>query len=274
MIRIIKLHMDVKSFFAQHPVFTASEFTEYLNRGEKGNVSTRDNLLAYHVNKGQLLRIKRGLYAVIPAGVTPVDFPVDPYLLASRMADDAILGYHTALDIHAKSYSVYNQFLFLTERAIRPMSFRSYRFKAVRPPGTLLKKGKLEYGTRLMERSGLELKVTGLERTLVDLLDRPEFGGGWEEIWRSLESVEFYNVDEVVEYALLLNNATTVAKVGFFLEKNDKRFFVDQKHLKTLQERIPKKPHYMDKRLKGRYISKWNLIVPDMILEKSWSEVL
>jgi hypothetical protein len=89
-----------------------------------------------------------------------------------------------------------------------------------------------------------------------------------------LESVEFYNIDEVVEYALLLNNATTVAKLGFFLEMNDKRFFVDQKHLKTLQERIPKKPHYMDKHLKGRYISKWSLIVPDMILERSWSEVL
>lgn len=266
--------MDVKNFLAHHPVFTASEFTEYLNRGEKGNVSTRDNLLAYHVSKGHLLRIKRGLFTVIPAGMTPVDFPVDPYLLASRMADDAILAYHTALDIHAKSYSVYNQFLFLTERAVRPMSFRNYRFKAIRPPKTLLEKGKLGYGTRLIERSGLELKVTGLERTLVDLLDRPEFGGGWEEIWRSLESVEFYNVDEVVEYALLLNNATTVAKVGFFLEKNDKRFFVAKEQLKKLKERIPKKPHYMDKNLKGRLSGKWNLIVPDMILEKSWSEVL
>jgi len=266
--------MDLRSFFARHPVFTSSEFTEYLNKEEKRNVSTRDNLLAYHINKGHLLRVKRGLYTVIPTGMSPVDFPVDPYLLASRMADDAILAYHTALDIHAKGYSVYNHFLFMTERAVRAVSFRNYSFKAVRPPKPLLNNGKSGFGVRSMERSGLEIKVTSLERTLVDLLDKPDLGGGWEEIWRSLESIEFYNVDKVVEYALLLKKATTVAKVGFFLENNEKRFFVTGEHLQKLKKKIPKKPHYMDKKLKGRLSKNWNLIVPKNILEKSWSEVL
>jgi len=43
-----------------------------------------------------------------------------------------------------------------------------------------------------------------LERTLVDVLDAPEHGGGWEEIWLSLESVEFFDLDAVIEYALKL----------------------------------------------------------------------
>lgn|GEM_PF-52279 len=266
--------MDLRSFFTRHPVFTSSEFTEYLKKEEKRNDSTRNNLLAYHVNKGHLLRVKRGLYAVVSTGMSPENFPVDPYLLASKMADDAILAYHTALDIHAKGYSVYNRFLFLTERAVRAVPFRNYSFKAVRPPKPLLKKGKSEFGVKSMERSGLEIKVTGLERTLVDLLDKPELGGGWEEIWRSLESVEFYDVDKVVEYTMLLNKATTVAKVGFFLENNKKRFFVNGEHLQRLKKKIPKKPHYMDKNLKGRLSYNWNLIVPETVLEKSWGEVL
>ena len=37
------------------------------------------------------------------------------------------------------------------------------------------------------------------------------------------ESVEFFNLDRVVEYALLLKNATTVARVGFFLEQHRTR---------------------------------------------------
>jgi hypothetical protein len=49
----------------------------------------------------------------------------------------------------------------------------------------------------------MELRVAGLERTLVDVLDRPDLSGSWEEIWRSLESVEFFDLDKVVEYALL-----------------------------------------------------------------------
>lgn len=266
--------MGLKSFFANRPVFTSSEFNEYLDKREKRNVSTRDSLLAYHVKKGRLLRVKRGLYVVIPEGMYSENFPVDPYLLASKMADDAILAYHTALDIHAKSYSIYNQFQFLTEHAVRIVSFRNYTFKAVRPPKPLLDKEKVEFGVRLMERGGLEIKVTGLERTLVDLLDKPDLGGGWEEVWRSLESVEFYDVDEVVDYALLLKKATVAAKVGFFLEKNKERLFVAKNQLQMLKKKVPKQPHYMDKKHKGRLSKQWNLIVPESILEKSWGEVL
>ncbi len=90
-----------------------------------------------------------------PQVLHPDNFPVDPYLLTSKMADDAILAYHTALDIYAKGYSIYNQFLFLTSRKIRTLKFRDFLFKAVRPSKTLLNKGKVGYGIRSMERSGL-----------------------------------------------------------------------------------------------------------------------
>jgi hypothetical protein len=42
------------------------------------------------------------------------------------------------------------------------------------------------------------------------VLDGPEHGGGWEEIWRSLESVEFFDLDAVVTYAVKLGSALTV----------------------------------------------------------------
>ncbi|OGA43455.1 MAG: hypothetical protein A3G24_12650 [Betaproteobacteria bacterium RIFCSPLOWO2_12_FULL_62_13] len=64
------------------------------------------------------------------------------------------------------------------------------------------------------------MRATTLERTLVDVFARPDLAGGWEEIWRSLETVEFFDLDVVVQYVLLLENATTAAKVGFFLEQH------------------------------------------------------
>ena len=72
------------------------------------------------------------------------------------------------------------------------------------------------------ERAGMPIRVASIERTMVDALDRPHFSGGWEEVWRSLESVEFFDLDKVVEYALLLDNATTASKVGFFLEQHSR----------------------------------------------------
>ncbi len=266
--------MKVKKFFEQHPVFTTPEFTEFLGGKENPNKSTRDNLLAYHVNNGNLVRVKKGLYAVVPSGVAAADYPADPYLLASRMAQDAVLAYHTALDFHSKSYSVFNKFLYLTKRSMKDVSFRNYQFTSVRPPKSLLDKRKSDFGVITSERNGMEIKVTSLERTLVDLFDKPDLGGGWEEIWRSLESVEFYNINEVVGYALLLDKASTIAEVGYFLERNEERLFVNRSDLQILKNRIPKQPHYMDKKLKGSLVKQWNLIVPDKILRKSWGEVL
>ncbi len=127
-----------------------------------------------------------------------------------------------------------------------------------------------------MDRSGMEVRVTSLERTLVDLLNRPDLSGGWEEIWRSLESVEFFDLDKVVEYALLLGNATTAAKIGFFLEQHREPLMVEEKHLESLHGLRPRQPHYLDrdKRKSGRLVSGWNLVVPREVFERTWAEVL
>jgi predicted transcriptional regulator of viral defense system len=141
---------------------------------------------------------------------------VDTYLLAAKMTDAALLAYHTALEFHGKAYSVHEQFLYLTKKASRPVTFCSHRFRGVSVPKVLRDKEQESFGLIVAKRAGIEVRVTSLERTLVDVLDRPGFGGGWEEIWRSLESVESFGLDQVVRYALLMGNATTIAKVDFY----------------------------------------------------------
>jgi len=135
-------------------------------------------------------------------------------------------------------------------------------------------KRKEGFGVKTQDRAGVAVRVTSLERTLVDVLDRPELGGGWEEIWRSLESVEFFDLDKVVEYALLLDNATTIAKVGYFLDQHRETLMVEDAHLEPLRKRRPKRPHYMERsrRSRGRSVAEWNLVVPVAVAERSWEE--
>lgn len=119
-------------------------------------------------------------------------------------------------------------------------------------------------------------QLTNLERTFVDVLDRPDLTGGWEEIWRSLESIEFFDVDQVVGYVLLLENATTAAKVGFFLEQHKESLMVEDSHLDPLRKLRPRNPHYFvrGKRKDCRWVKDWNLMIPTEILNRSWGEVL
>ena len=105
--------------------------------------------------------------------------------------------------------------------------------------------------------------------------DRVRPGAGWEEIWCSLESVEFFDLDAVIEYTFKLESAVTVAKVGFYLEQHLEELMVDDHHLDRLRERAPRRPMYLErgKREPGKLLSRWNLVVPERILNRGWSEV-
>ena len=121
----------------------------------------------------------------------------------------------------------------------------------------------------------MSVRVTSLERTLVDTLDRPDRSGGWEEVWSSLESVEFFDLDRIVEYVLLLGNATTASKVGYYLDQHRESLMVGEHHLEMLRSRRPRQPHYGDRRRSGdgNLVAEWNLIVPTEVVERSWAEV-
>lgn len=265
--------MKLLDFFARRPVFTSEEFASFLDAEGSRSLKTQEALLAYHVKTGRILRVRRGLYASVPFGASPDTFPVDTFLLAGKMTEDAVIAYHTALEFHGKAHSVEERFVFLTSRAIRPANFRGYEFRGVRFPQALVKKKQEFFAVDTAERAGLPVRVTSLERTLVDVLDRPSLGGGWEEIWRSLESVEFFNVDKMLDYILLLENSSTAAKVGLFLEQHQKDLMVDDAHLDRLRQHIPKQPTYMARNSKGRLVKKWNLVVPSQVLDRSWEEI-
>jgi len=265
--------MKLLNFFARHPVFTHEKFASFLDAEGSRSLKTQEALLAYHVKTGRILRVRRGLYASVPFGASPDTFPVDTFLLTGKMAEDAVLGYHTALEFHGKAYSVREEFLFLTAKAVRPLSFRGYEFRGVRFPQALVRKKREFFAVDKAERAGLPIRVTSLERALVDVLDRPDLGGGWEEIWRSLESVEFFDMDKVVDYTFLLENASTAAKVGLYLEQHQKDLMVDDVHLDRLRQCIPKQPTYMARNSKGRLVKKWNLVVPSQVLDRSWEEI-
>ena len=268
--------MKLNEFLSQHAVFTVDELDHFLSDRGSNNPNTRKSILTYYCNQGRIVRIRRGLYATIPFGANPASSPVDLYLVAAKMATDAILAYHTALEFHGKAYSLYSRLLYISTSKSLPLKFRSYEIRGVSIPRPLRVKGEALFGVTCHRRSGVELRVTNLERTFVDVLDRPDLAGSWEEIWRSLESIEFFDLEQVIEYVLLLGNATTAAKVGFFLEQHRETLMVDNIHLNPLRKLRPRQPHYLirGKRKNCQWVKEWNLMIPVEILNRSWGEIL
>ncbi|MCL2648469.1 MAG: hypothetical protein FWD61_15910 [Phycisphaerales bacterium] len=268
--------MNLSQLAFHQPVLTLSELRRWLDQeGHSANKCSREALLSYHLRQGRLLHVRRGLYAVVAPGSDPQTSPVDPYLIAAKMSEDAVLAYHTALEVHGKAHSVFERFFFQSNKLQRPTTFRRrYRFESVLFPKPLREKRKQFFATKTLECSGVEIRVASLERTLVDVLDRPNLGGGWEEIWRSLESVEYFDLDLVVAYTKLLNNRTTAAKVGYYLQQHAEALMVEDRHLAPLRKLRPRQPHYLQRGQSGTLVRDWNLVIPPSLAQRDWEEVL
>lgn len=261
-------------FFDGTPVFTRAEFEAARTETAKRSPRTTDSLLRRYVADGRLLRVRAGLYAVVPRGADAAAAPVEPYLVATKLAPDATLAYHAALQFWGKAYSVWQRFHFVTETSTRALHFRGLEFVPVKVPLPLRQLPTSERHVTEQRHAGGTVLVATLERTLVDVLDVPSNAGGWEEVWRSLEMVEFFDLDAVASYAVKLGSALTAARVGFFLEQHREVLMVEDKHLDQLRRLRPRQPRYLDARRKpGKLVTAWNLIVPDDVLGRTWAEV-
>jgi len=259
-------------FFAAHPVFRREAYVRARATGGRSHL-TGKNLLARHVSNGRLVRVRGGVYAVVPAGITADELQVDPYLVASHLTDDAVVAYHAALQFHGKAYSTWSRFHYLTQKRARPLSFRGLEFVPVLTAPIQNKKLPNQPGVATVRHAGGTVRATTLERTLVDVLGQPEKVGGWEEVWRSLELVEFFDLDAVVALVKTSATAVTAARVGFFLEQHRDALMVEERHLRALERMAPKAPRYLSpSREPGKLVARWALVVPEEVLKRSWEE--
>jgi predicted transcriptional regulator of viral defense system len=263
--------MRSSDFFANHPVFTHEDYLAA--HGARGGRSPRtaDSLLTRYTAAGKVLHVRRGLYAAVPAGASPQDVRVDPFLLATKLAPDAAVAYHAALQLRGLAHSAWARFAVLTRSHVRPLCFQQNELFGVRPSRALDGLPDLGGGVETVPHAGGVVRVTTIERTLVDVLDCPDLGGGWEEIWRSLERIERLEIEAVLGHALELRSALTAARVGFFLDRHREALLVEERQLELLREAAPRQPRYLDsKRAAGRLVKPWNLVVPEHLLERRW----
>lgn len=267
--------MNIDAFLYEHPVFRHEDFVDWKSKQMHAiQASSLNMALQYYLKTGRIMRIRRELYAAVLPGQTPVAVTVDPYLIASKSAGDSILAYHTALELHGVAYSTFGQMTYLTSQKNKPFEFQDRWFQAVAHPLILKKSQNTLFAIQSLNRGGVDIKITNLSRTFVDILDRVELCGGWEEVCRALNSMAVLNVEEAIEYCLILKNSSLSAKVGYFLEQRQGAFKISGTQLQPLLLAKPKKPQYVSKNKNDHYqlIKKWNILMPLNVINQSWEE--
>jgi len=172
-----------------HAVFTRAEFVAAF--GHPTSAANVTSLLRHHLRAGNIKRVSREVFATGTGPRAADRMVIGRFAAASKLRSDGVLGFHCALELHGIAYSEFNEVQLISagRTELADLPFGTCRF--VNPPKALVAAGKAEYLTVIMDRQGVAVRVTAVERTIVDVLHRPELAGGIEEVLKSLDLVRY-----------------------------------------------------------------------------------
>ena len=229
------------------------------------NKDTCMNTLKQLLNSGQIVRVRKGLYEVIPLEQVGGRKPAaDKFLLARKVTSPYCLAYHSALEIHG----VANAALYNTVHLASPKQFRSFSYEWIRYRWTPRRD---LTGTEKAVWSTAQLIVTDRERTILDCIDRVNLAGGFEEAFKSLSSMRNVNLSRLYDYAIAQRKRVLFHKLGFLLSRKEIRegWHIDDAELGTFRKNLsPKIYYFLAGKGTGRLEKEWNLIVPAKLEEK------
>lgn len=266
--------MNIDDFFYEHPVFRLDELIAWRLEHGADNKRAVQAQLQYYLNSGRLLLVRRKLYAVVPPKTTPQELSVDPYLIAAKISPDSILGLHTALELLGYAYSAFSRFTYFSMHEPKAFEFQNQRFQPIATPANLKLTDSALLEVETINRQGIDIRFTSPARTFVDVLNRVELVGGWEEVVRSISSMATLPIDRVIAYCIKLDNTVLFAKVGYFLEQRQDLFAPTDEQLNKLLQRKPSASQYLSRNPgeSCRLIKKWNIMMPISVIEQHWEE--
>ncbi|MDE0352946.1 MAG: transcriptional regulator [bacterium] len=269
--------MDHEKFLAVEPVFTNSELAEFLaDCGESDPFHAARCLEGRWVRAGRVVVVRPGLFAVVADGIDPARFQPMPDLVSTKMTPDAVVSHHSALDFWGISYSMWFDAVYSATHPQAPLAFRAMCYRGVRFPQRLIDSGDQHFGVVTRTYADGVVRVTGMERTLVDVLADPDYGGSWDEIYQSVTRADQIDVEAVAAYCQLRDGSPALrAKVGFFLEQHRELWGISASDLDQFRPQDPAPAVHLDPAPieLTHYVKEWNLVVPVEVVERQWELV-
>ena len=250
-------------FFSDHPVFRRTEYATAVGRRSDDKVVTE--MLAQHLRAGNIRRIARGLFASVPKHADAGKWTVDRFLAASRLRHGGVIAYHSALELHGCAYTEGQVVQVISSGEPGEFATQDFLCKFITPRGF-----ESSNSVTAIDRLGLEVRLTSIERTIADSFDRYELAGGAEELFNSLDLIARVNSSALVRHAGSLVNATAAGAIGFWLEREQRRLGVPDAALQSLRELAPNTARYAlgTKSGEGKMAKGWNVILPIHVVER------
>ena len=201
---------------------TCFDYSDATSAMPDAKESTRRELLSDMTKRGLLMRLKDGVYCIIPYEANAENFMPDWHLITGNLIrgdSQYYIGYYSALQIHDLITQPSLKEQIVVSKQIRPSELKiknvSFQF--------IYHNDKHFFGAKkIWVDSYHKVLCSDLEKTFIDCLFKPEYAGGIVEIARAIyTSKDKIKFDLLFDYAKRFDSQAVIKRLGFLLEMLD-----------------------------------------------------
>ena len=219
--------------------------------------NTIRELLSDMTKRGLLMRLKEGVYYIIPYEENAETFMPDWHLIVKYLVKDAkhYIGYYSALQVHNLITQPSLKEQIVVSKQIRPseIKIKNITFQFIYHNETHF------FGEKKIWIDDFnKVQCSDIEKTIIDCLFKPDYAGGIVEVARAIYSTkEKLDYNKLLEYAIKFNSQAVVKRLGYLLEL----FEIETVITEELQKRQTASYIVLDTELPktGKRNSRWSI---------------
>lgn len=245
--------MDVLTAMAKYPVFTIEDLKK-LTSNEKTAYSQLNRLM----KKGLVRKIRKNIYSV--ANLSTGQIVANRYQIACAITSSAYISHHSAFEYYGLANQVFYEVNVSSETKFNHFEYDYVTYKFV---SSKMKEGVVE------AKNTTGVRITDLERTVIDSIQDFNKIGGFEELRNCLENVHYLDEVRLKQYLEIYDTQGLYQKAGFLLEHYRKEMQLSREFIAYCRSKVGKSRRYLVSEAKktSYYLSEWELMVPKDLFE-------
>ena len=198
--------MFVYNKLARYPVFTINE-VERLS----GNFKTAYSQINRLMKKGLIKKVRKNIYSVV--NLVTGQIVATRYQIACAVTGTAYISHHSAFEYYGLANQVFYEVYVSSETKFNTFEYDHVTYKYV---ASRMKEGIVE------AKNTTGIRVTDLERTVIDSIRDYNKIGGFEELLNCLEGILYLDEAKLLRYLEVYSTQGLYHRVGYLLQRYQK----------------------------------------------------
>ncbi len=183
------------------------------------------------------------------------------YEIGSHLSESSYISYHTALEFHGLAHQPFNVVFVSSLSRFNPFDFDDADYIYCRQIAN-------DIGGIMTPKGNSFVRVTDMERTLLDCFDRIDRAGGIEELLHCMESIVMLNEEKLASYLEGFDKAFLYQKTGYLLERIKEQTHISDSFLELCREKGTKSVKWLTNNDESdTFVNRWRLYVPKVLTE-------